>query len=378
MKVAIVYDRINKIGGAERILVNLHAIWPDAPFYTSVYEANRARWASGYTVVSSFLQNIPFARTHHELLPWAMPIVFENFSFDAFDMVISVTSAEAKSIITKPETLHLCYCLTPTRYLWSGVKEYTISSSVFSYFVSWCLRIGLSYFQKLDIRASFRPDVFIAISSLVKKRIELYYHKKVLSVIYPPIDDIFFQKPLLPLLKNGYFLIVSRLVGYKRIDIVIEACNRLGRKLMVIGDGREKENLRKIAGGTIEFIDTYLTDAALVSYYQGCSAFLFAGIEDFGLVAAEAQAVGKPVIAYSKSGVAEIVLDGKTGIVFHEQSVQSLMGAIRLFDTMNFSSTTCRDNAKKFRSSIFRKKFLSTVEDVYNTHMKKTRGGDAP
>lgn len=376
MKVAIVYDRINKIGGAERILVNLHAIWPDAPFYTSVYDVNRARWASGYTVVSSFLQKIPFASTNHELLPWAMPIAFENFSFDAFDIVISVTSAEAKSIITKPETLHICYCLTPTRYLWSGVKEYMISSSVFSYFVSWCLKFGLLYFQKCDIRASYRPDVFIAISSLVKKRIELYYQKKVLSVLYPPVDDIFFQKLLPSLSKNGYFLIVSRLVRYKRIDIVIDACNRLGRKLIVIGDGQEKENLKKIAGKTIEIIDTYLTDDALISYYQACSAFLFAGIEDFGLVAAEAQAVGIPVIAFGESGVAEIVQDGKTGILFHEQTVQSLMKAIQLFDTMNFSPKACREQANKFRSRNFRKIFLSTVKDVYNTYMKKSRGGD--
>lgn len=377
MKVAIVYDRINKIGGAERILVNLHAIWPDAPFYTSVYDVNRAGWASGYAVVSSFLQYIPFASTNHELLPWAMPIAFENFSFDAFDIVISVTSAEAKSIITKPATLHICYCLTPTRYLWSGVKEYTSSSGFFRSFISWCLKFMLSYFRKWDLRASYRPDVFIAISLHVKKRIELYYQKKVLSVLYPPVDDIFFQKSLSPPLKNEYFLIVSRLVGYKRIDIVIDACNRLGRKLIVIGNGQEKENLRKLAGGTIEFIDTYLTDDALISYYQACSAFLFAGIEDFGLVAAEAQAVGIPVIAYRESGVSEIVQDGKTGILFHEQTVQSLMKAIQLFDTMNFSPKACREQAYKFRSSNFRKKFRSTVKDVYNTYMKKRRGGYA-
>ncbi|MBI5613813.1 glycosyltransferase [Candidatus Gottesmanbacteria bacterium] len=377
MKVAIVYDRMNKVGGAERILVNLHAIFPDAPFYTSVFDPSGAAWSAGFRVIPSFLQKISFARKNHEFFPWVTPLAFENFSFNSFDVVISVTSAEAKSVITKPETLHICYCLTPTRYLWSGVKEYATHSSSggLARIASWFLRVFLRSLRMWDKRASFRPDAWIAISALVKKRIESYYSKHVFSIVYPPVDDMFFQSPL-PMAKGEYFLIVSRLVSYKRIDIVIKACNVLRKKLIVVGDGREKRYLKKLAGRTVQFIDRYLTDVELLSYYRACSAFLFAGVEDFGLVAAEAQAVGKPVIAYSKSGISEIIDDRKTGILFHEQSVQSLVDAMRQFDTMNFSSKDCRAQVLAFRSMIFKKKFLSTVKDVYNTYMKNIREGN--
>jgi glycosyltransferase involved in cell wall biosynthesis len=376
MNVAIVYDRMNKIGGAERVLVNLHALFPDASFYTAVYDPLKAAWANGYKVHSSFLEKFPFATGNHELYMWAMQFAFETFSFEGFDVVISVTSAEAKSVITKTDTLHICYCLTPTRYLWSGAKEYTTISSLgrLSAVASWTLKTFLPIFRGLDRRASSRPDIWIAISSLVKKRIETYYQKKVHSVIYPPVDDRFFCRPLSGK-KGEYFLVVSRLVGYKRIDIVIEACNKLKQKLIIIGDGREKQRLKKMAGKTIEFIDTYLTDDALVSYYEACSALLYAGEEDFGLVAAEAQALGKPVIAYKESGISEIVQDKKTGIVFRQQSVQGLMTAIQQFEAMSFSPIITREKAERFRSSNFRKKFFSTVKTIYTMYMKQNGGG---
>ena len=367
MNVAIVYDRVNKIGGAERVLCELHKLWPDAPLYTSVYNPKKAEWARGFTVKTTFLQHIPFAKNHHEWFAWLTPFAFGSLSFDPYDVVISVTSAEAKGIITKPHTLHICYCLTPTRYLWSGVDIYkqqtgfgifhTIAKSIFTLLVP-ALRTW-------DLIASQRPDIYVAISQRVKKRIEKYYNRPVAEVIYPPVDTDLFQLETTGGGGNEYYLVVSRLVPYKRVDIVVEASTKLGKKLIVIGTGPDTKRLQKIAGPTVTFIDHNLTDKALFRYYQNCRAFLYAGDEDFGIVAAEAQACGKPVIAYRESGVSEIVKDKKTGVLFGTQSVQDLERAIIEFEGLNISPSACRENVLKFDTQKFRTIFKEFVEEKY-------------
>ncbi|MCX8009395.1 MAG: glycosyltransferase [Patescibacteria group bacterium] len=359
MKMAFVYDRVNKFGGAEQVLLALHEIWRDAPLYTAFFNKKRAPWAKDFTVYVSFANMFPFASTYHELYPWLAPFAFESFKFDGYDVVLSVTSAEAKSILTKPETCHICYCLTPTRYLWSGYETYK-KHPLFSHFLS---DLG-STMRRWDKYFSSRPDVYIAISSLVKKRIESYYEREVAAIIHPPVNTQVFtiaKKPRPAYLPREYFLVVSRLVPYKRIDLLIQVFNTLRFPLIVIGNGCELKRLRSMAGSTITFITEKLTEENLAEYYQYCDAFVFAAEEDFGIVAAEAQAAGKPVIAYKQSGVADIVND-ETGILFENQTQEDIIEAIRLFEKRRFDRSVCRRQGMKFSKQSFQRKIKSFIE----------------
>ena len=354
MRVAIVYDRVNKWGGAERVLLALHEIWPEAPLFTAVYDKKKTVWADVFDVKPSFLRNLP-----HEFLPWATPIAFETFNFDAFDIVISVTSAEAKNIITKPNVVHICYCLTPTRYLWSARKEYEASGVEGS-----MLRILAPRLRKWDLVASSRPDYYIAISNTVKERVETYYHREVTSVIYPPVDTEKFK-----INKTGdYFLTVSRLVGYKRGDLLIDAFNKLGWPLVIVGEGRDKARLKDRAAKNIRFVGA-VSEEELVKYYQSCRAFVYAGVEDFGIAAVEAQAAGKPVVAFKQGAMAEIVISGKTGELFERQSGQSITEALKKVRSRWYDSVLCRENAERFSRARFVREMKETVARLYN---KKT------
>ncbi len=362
-KVALVYDRVNKWGGAERVLLALHELFPKAPLYTAIYNSEKAAWAKVFEIRTSFLQKIPFASAHHEYLPLLMPFAFENFSFDEYDIVISVTSESAKGIITKPGTLHICYCLTPTRYLWSGYDEY---------FQNQLFRIlskpATYYLRKWDRQAARRPDAYIAISKEVQKRIERYYGRKS-EIVYPPVglairnSQIFNGKSAK---SEDFFLVVSRLVPYKRIDIAIQACNELRLPLKIIGTGSYERKLRNIAGPTIEFVST-LTDIELAQYYSSCRALLFPGHEDFGLSMVEAQSFGKPVIAYGAGGALEIIAENKTGIFFSPQHKDRLKEAINKFESLEFIEKACRSQADRFNLNEFNKQFLSTFDKLFTS-----------
>src|SRR3989344_2564884 len=260
MKVALVYDRVNKFGGAERVLLALHELFPDAPLFTALYNKQTASWADVFAVKPSFLNAVPFLRNRHEYIPFLMPFAFESFNFDGFDVVISVTSAEAKGIITKPETLHICYCLTPTRYLWSHRQEYFGSG-----FFSIVTKPIVKALQRWDRVAATRPDRYIAISSEVARRIKQYYRQEA-TVIYPPADSDFF-KPSAKKQREDFYLVVSRLVAYKRVDLAIQTCNKLKRQLIIVGSGSEEGQLKRSAGPTISFVGA-LTDKELLTYYQ--------------------------------------------------------------------------------------------------------------
>lgn len=352
MKIALVYDRVNKWGGAERVLLALHKLFPNAPLYTSVYDKRKAPWASVFNVRTSFLQTMPYAKEKHEIFAMLMPAAFENFNFDAYDLVISVTSEAAKGIITKPFTKHICYCLTPTRYLWSGYEEYfekewmrTLSKPAVSYLRSW------------DVVASKRPDVFVAISGEVQKRIKKYYNRES-YVIHPPLT---LSSGSLSDRSGNYFLIVSRLVRYKRIDIAIEACNRLELPLQIIGIGDEEKNLKKIAGKTIQFIGK-VSDESLSDYYRSCKALLFPGLEDFGLTVVEAQAYGKPVIAYRDGGQLDTVINGKTGILFTPQTADAMVKAIELFQKKTFDPKAAFSQSRKFSKEHFEEQVRKLIK----------------
>lgn len=365
MKVALVYDRINKWGGAERVLLALHKIFPKAPIFTSVYSPQKAKWANEFDIRPSFLQKFPHIVDNHELYPFLMPMAFERFTFSDYDLVISLTSEAAKGIITNPGTKHICYCLTPTRYLWSGYHEY---------FKNPALRVfanpTVSYLRKWDRVAAKRPDTFVAISKEVQNRIKKYYDRDSL-VIYPPVDLASSGERLADSLKSNerdksYFLIVSRLskfTKYKRIDLAIQACNELRLPLKIVGEGSWKKELQKMAGPTVEFLGN-IDDNLLREYYQKCRALLFPAIEDFGLTVVEVQSFGKPVIAFRGGGALETIKEGKTGLFFDRQTKESLIQALKTFELMKFDEIDSKRNAQQFSVHNFRDNFLKLVHNV--------------
>lgn len=368
MRVAFVYDWVNKFGGAERILLALHEIWPEAPLYTAVYEAKRAGWAVDFDVRPSFLQKWPLAKTNHEIYLPLIPIAFEQFNFDDYDLVISISSAFAKNIITKPTTLHINYCLTPPRYLWSSISDYENEKGQLG-LTRFAYNLFSSGLRQIDFISAQRVDKFLAISENVKRRIKKYYRREA-EVIYPPVDIKKFAPAKINRINktnktdrtNNYFLVVSRLVAYKRVDIIIEAFNNLGWPLKIIGQGREKKKLEGLAKGNIEFLGGQLTDKEMLRYYQNCTALVFAGLEDFGLVSLEAQACGKPVVAYGEGGLLEAVRPGKTGEFFWPQTSQALTETVRRFDDKKYKSSHCRQNAVKYNLARFKRQFKNMVE----------------
>lgn len=360
MKIALVYDRINKWGGAERVLQALHEIFPKAPLLTAVYHKKKATWANIFDISPSFLQKFPLASSHHELYAPLMPLSFESFIFDQFDVVISVTSEAGKGIITKPHTMHICYCLTPTRYLWSGHEEYFRHSLT--------RRLAspvINYLRKWDSQAAFRPDKIIAISKEVQARITKYYGLES-EIIYPPVilDSTTTKKDTQHVfIKEPFFLVVSRLVPYKRIDLAIRACNRLKLPLVIIGTGIEEIFLKRIAGPTIIFLGN-LTDDELVRYYNDCEGLIFPGKEDFGLVIIEAQRFGKPVLAYRAGGALETIIEGKTGLFFDEQSIASITEKLKEFSITQFDRKACINQANRFTIESFKKNFLRLINTI--------------
>ena len=355
MKIALVYDRVNKWGGAERVLTTLHEIFPDAPLFTAVYSPEKAKWAKIFSkVIPSFLQKIPFMQERHELLGALTPLAFESFDLTGFDLVISVTSEAAKGIITKPGTLHICYCLTPTRYLWSGYDLYFPKGSRIR---RWAQKV-VSYLRKWDKIAAHRPDVMVGISNAVKDRISKYYGRDSL-VIFPPVDVEKFKAK--DVARENFFLLVGRLVNYKRADLAVKAFNKLGLPLIVVGTGSEERKLKRMAKDNIKFVGE-LTDAKLADYYRRCKGLIFPQEEDFGIVTLEAQAAGAPVIAYKAGGALDTVIDGETGVFFERQTVPDLIKAVERLERLTFRQEDLISNAEKFSKEKFKREFSKLVK----------------
>jgi glycosyltransferase involved in cell wall biosynthesis len=375
LKVAFVYDRVNTpYGGAENVLVALHHIFPDAPLFTSVYDPNRAQWAKGFRVIPSFLQRLPFAKHHHRWFAWAMPLAFESFDLSEFDIVISITSAEAKGILTKPHQLHICYLLTPTRYLWSHAEEYEKS-----WLTGWLRKIVFKYLKWWDEAACWRPDVLIPISELVAERSLTFYQRQTEAVIYPPVEKPSLTKQELQQIKKPlgvpeeYYLIVSRLVPYKRIDMAIKACQTLKKNLVIIGEGPDYVRLVMLAGmrgnatAKILFLQA-VHPKDVIAYYTHCTAFLMPAEEDFGITALEAQSFGKPVFIYHKSGAAEIVKDGVTGMHFFEQSTRAIVEAIYWGDRVEWKSETIKKHVVQYDTEHFQERFRDAVYKLWEQY----------
>lgn len=365
MKVALVYDQVNKFGGAERLLLALHKIYPKAPLYTLVHNPHSASWAKKFSITASPLNKIKLLRNHHQWLSPIAPMMFETFNFNKFDVVISITRDNAKAIITKPGTLHICYCLTPTRYFWGNTKEYgqDLKMKILPKFL-------YKYFKNLDLLISRRPDHYIAISKEVQDRIKTYYNKNS-SVVYPPVADKFYSnsKPK-PLSKRDHYLIVSRLEPYKKVDLAISAFNHIpDHSLKIVGTGSQAKKLKSLAKTNTSFLGQ-VQDKELIDLYSSAKAVIFPQIEDFGLVPLEAQSSGTPVIAFNQGGAKETVVDNQTGILFNSQTTKSLLNALKKFESGKHGITPnkCILNTTRFTEDRFLKEFRDKVDKLWSKH----------
>ncbi len=358
MKVALVHDYLNQMGGAERVVMAFHEIFPDAPVYTSIYDPQRVDPAfQKMDIRTSFMQKLPLVTRHHQpYLPF-YPFAMENLDLRGYDLVLSSSSAFGKGVITRPETLHICYCHTPMRWCWN-YDEYVEREHLGKVARS-VLPLMITGLRIWDQTSAMRVDHFIANSPVVAERIRKYYRREA-AYIPPPVDASRF--PFDPaIVPDDYFLILSRLVPYKRIDLAIQACNQLQLPLVIIGGGRDLDRLKQMAGPTIRFMGR-LSDEEVIHYITHCRAFLFPGEEDFGITPLEAQACGRPVIAYGAGGALASIIDGITGRFFEEQTVESLTNVLATFDERLFDSNVIRSHALEFDMPLFRRRILQFVE----------------
>jgi glycosyltransferase involved in cell wall biosynthesis len=362
MKVALVHDYLNQMGGAERVVIALHELFPDAPIYTSIYDPARVDPAfQKMDIRTSFMQKLPLVTKHHQPYLPLYPFAMENLDLRGYDLVLSSSSAFGKGVITRPETLHICYCHTPMRWCWN-YEEY-VERERLGKVARAILPFLITKLRTWDQISAMRVDHFVANSPIVAERIRKYYRREAIY-IPPPVEANRF--PFDPTIETeNYFLILSRLVPYKRIDLAIEACNQLQLPLVIIGGGRDLERLKRMAGPTIRFLGK-LPDEEVLHYYTHCRAFIFPGEEDFGITPLEAQACGRPVIAYGAGGALATIVDGITGIFFREQTVKSLTTVLASFNEQMFNPYVIHNHALEFDIPRFRRRILQFIETKIN------------
>lgn len=357
MRVAIVHDWLNQVGGAESVLEVLKEIYPQAPIHTSIYWPKAMPLQYGeWDIRTSGLNRLPFIKRRHQPFLPLYPLAFEGFDLSGYELVISNKSAFCHGVITPPETVHVCYCLTPTRFLWDyhGYVRHEGTNPV-----ARALLAPFLYGLRLwDRAAADRVDHFVGISETVRRRIRKFYRREA-EVIHPPVDTRRFQ---VHERHDDYFLIVSRLIPYKRLELAVQAFNMLGLPLKIIGDGRDRPRLQAAANSNIEFLGR-LTGDQVVEYFSRCRAFVFPGEEDFGIAPLEAQAAGRPVIAYAGGGALETVVEGETGLFFREQTAESLAEVISAFDADAFDGAAIRRYAKGFDREAFKSRLRAFVDE---------------
>ena len=367
MKTALVHDFLTQDGGAERVLKVLQELFPEAPTYTVIYQPDKvAEHFKNKDIRPSFLQKIPIIKNKYQWLLPLMPLAIEQHDLRQYDLVISSASAFAKGVITPPHTLHICYCHTPTRYLWSDTHSYLEELGA-NRLVKRVLPPILSRIRIWDRLTADRVDDFIANSHAVKRRIKKYYQRES-EVIYPPVQTTKFN--LTDKIEN-YFLAGGRLVPYKKIDLIIRAFNRLGIPLKIFGFGPAEEYLKSIAKPNIEFLGK-VNDADLNDLYGRALAFIHPQEEDFGIMAVEAMAAGRPVIAYRAGGALESVIDGVTGKFFNEQTWESLGDAVIRFYQENYQPAVIRQHAEKFDTVHFKQKINDYVNHRWHAWQSKS------
>lgn len=359
MKIALVHDWLNQCGGAEDVLEALVGMYPGAPIYTSIYAPDLMPDSyRSWDIRTTWMDRLPGIHHHHQPYLALYPKAFADLDLSAYDLVLSNKSGFCHGTQTG-QALHICYCLAPTRYVWQ-LDAYMQRERI-SLAATAILKPVVQMLRRWDYQAAQRVDAFVAISSDIQRRIDRFYDRDSV-IIYPPVETSRYQ----PASKHDdYFLVVSRLVSYKRIDLAVEACTRLGLPLIVGGDGRDRTRLEAMAGPTVTFLGR-VPDADLPDLMARCRAFIFPGLEDFGIAPVQAQAAGRPVIAFRGGGALDTVDEGKTGLFFDEQTVESLCGALQRLDNMIFSSAHCRANAKRFDAGGFERKLTAFVQSRYD------------
>ena len=366
LKVAIVVEEFTQLGGAERILDYILEEFPKSPIFTIVWDKKRTLHKyDKFDIRPSFIQDLPFGSKKYKwylpLMPWAI----ESFKLDDFDLVLSITSALVKGVKTKPSTLHVCYCNTPTRYLWVESRSYLKTAPIPS-IIKPIMPLVLSLLKRWDLKASQRPDYFIGNSENVKKRIKRYYNRDSVA-IFVPVDCKQFK---VTRKKGKYYLVVSRLEPYKKVELVISAFKKLGLPLKIVGSGTRFEELKKTLPNNIELVGR-LPDKKLAEVYEESIATIFPQEEDAGIVPLESMSAGRPVIAYGKGGVLETVIDNKTGVLFKKQTVSDLIKAVRKFQKMKFNPSVIRLQAEKFDKELFKEKVFSYIVSKLKSYNKK-------
>ncbi|MFH1713154.1 MAG: glycosyltransferase [Candidatus Jacksonbacteria bacterium] len=362
MNIALIHDHLNQIGGAERVLKSFTQIYPQAPVFTLLYNKKLTHQFLPKTeIIASFLQNKRLALRFFKWFLPLMPSAIESFNLKGYDLILSDSSAFSKGVITDIDALHICYCHTPTRYLWSDSWEYIVELEKSNFLVRKFLPVLLSYLRLWDYQAAQRVDKFIANSQFVAKRIKRFYHKKSI-VIYPPVKT---QKYKLIRDKQKYFVMMSRLRPYKRIDLAIDAFCEMRLPLKIIGNGWEMKYLKKRSNQNIEFLGEILDVKRKNKILGSARAFIHPQEEDFGISAVEAMACGTPVIAYGKGGALETIIPGKTGLFFEDQTWEALANAVVHFKDSDFDYAAIKACAERFNEERFKREIKEFVDREY-------------
>lgn len=363
LKIAIVAEELTQLGGAERILDVFLEMFPKAPIYTLVWDKEKTKHVyDKFDVRPSFIQKLPFGVKHYKWYLALMPKAVESFDLSDYDIILSLTSALVKGVKTTKNQLHICYCNTPTRYLWVDSKEY-VENAPIPFFVRPFMPLIINNLKKWDLKASKRPDFYIANSENVKKRIQKYYNIEADKIIFPPIDWDKYQNDNRKI--KDYYLLVSRIEPYKKVDLVIEAFSEIDDKLKIVGSGTKMEEMKKIASNNVEFVGR-VSDGEISEIYAGAKAIIFPQDEDFGLIPVEAMAAGVPTIAYKAGGALETVTEGITGEFFFSQTAEALRTVITSFDANKYQAEVLKKKAFKFDKTLFKKDLLEYIKDKIN------------
>jgi glycosyltransferase involved in cell wall biosynthesis len=367
MRLVLIHDHLNQIGGAEKVLKSFTEIYPEAPVFTLLYNPKiKAQFLPQTKILGSFLQNKKLSRYFFKWFLPLMPTAIESFNTKGYEVVLSDSSGFAKGVITDVNTIHICYCHTPTRYLWSDSWEYIVELKSNNFLVKKVLPLVLSYLRLWDYDAAQRVDKFIANSHFVARRIKKFYHRDA-EVIYPPVETESFQcvKD-----KQKYFVVMSRLRPYKRVDLVIETFNELRLPLKIIGEGWEMKYLKKKANKNIEFLGEILDVRCQNRIIGSARALIHPQEEDFGITAIEAMACGTPVLAYKAGGALETVVEGQNGVFFEEQTWECLADAIVHFKDKDFNPAVIKESAERFNKERFKQEIREAVErEVQNVKL---------
>lgn len=356
MKVALVHYWLVGMRGGEKVLEAFCDLFPDADIFTLVADPERlSPKIRRHRITTSFLQKIGGRRHYQKMLP-LMPHALESLDLTAYDLVISSEAGPAKGVITRPDALHICYCHSPMRYVWDLYPQYMAESGLLARAVLFMAAPGL---RQWDVTTSHRVDHFIANSGYVAKRINKFYRRNA-EVIHPPVEVSRFKISDGP---KDFYLCAGQITPYKKIELAVAACTRLNLPLVVIGDGASAR-LKQSAGPTVRFLGA-VSDAEMERCFSNCRALIYPGVEDFGIVPLEVMASGRPVIAFARGGALETVLDGKTGIFFHEQTVDALCAALTRFeaDSSMFEPAVLRAHATSFEPERFRAELKTSIDD---------------